>query len=52
MNLNLIVAVELGATAHIKVVGKWIDDLMKQITPPGPIPSDKVGAIAPTIVTR
>jgi len=48
----LIEAVELGASAHIKVEGKWNDDLMKQITPPGPIPADKVGAVAPTIVTR
>jgi nitrite reductase (NO-forming) len=34
---NLIEAVELGATAHFKVEGKWNDDLMKQVSPPGPI---------------
>jgi nitrite reductase (NO-forming) len=37
VNHNLIEAVELGAAAHIKVDGKWNDDLMKQITPPSPI---------------
>ncbi|MHB2168666.1 copper-containing nitrite reductase [Alsobacter sp. R-9] len=34
---NLIEAVELGATAHFKVDGQWNDDLMKQVSPPGPI---------------
>ena len=34
---NLIEAVQLGATAHFKVEGKWDDDLMKQVGPPGPI---------------
>jgi nitrite reductase (NO-forming) len=34
---NLIEAVELGATAHFKVEGKWNDDLMKQVRAPGPI---------------
>ena len=34
---NLIEAVELGATAHFKVEGTWNDDLMKQVSPPGPI---------------
>ena len=34
---NLIEAVELGATAHVKVRGQWNDDLMKQVRPPGPI---------------
>jgi nitrite reductase (NO-forming) len=34
---NLIEAVELGATAHFKVEGQWNDDLMKQVSPPGPI---------------
>jgi len=29
---------ELGAAGHIKVEGKWNDDLMKQIKAPGPIP--------------
>jgi nitrite reductase (NO-forming) len=36
---NLIEAVELGATAHVKVEGKWDDDLMTQVSAPGPIPS-------------
>jgi nitrite reductase (NO-forming) len=48
VNHNLIEAVELGASAHIKVEGKWNDDLMKQVTPPGPIPPGKVGALAPS----
>jgi FtsP/CotA-like multicopper oxidase with cupredoxin domain len=34
---NLIEAVELGATAHFKVEGKWDDGLMKQVVPPSPI---------------
>jgi len=34
---NLIEAVQLGATAHFKVEGKWDDDLMEQLRPPGPI---------------
>lgn len=38
VNHNLIEAVMKGATAHIKVEGKWNDDLMKQIQAPGPIP--------------
>src|SRR5690242_5191648 len=45
VNHNLIEAVELGASAHIKVDGKWNDDLMKQITPPTPIPAEKLGAL-------
>jgi nitrite reductase (NO-forming) len=44
VNHNLIEAVELGATAHIKVEGKWNEDLMKQVSPPGPTPPDKLGA--------
>src|SRR5215216_6380353 len=52
VNHNLIEAVELGASAHIKVEGKWNDDLMKQVSPPGPIPLDKVGAADPAAVTR
>ncbi len=54
VNHNLIEAVELGATAHIKVEGKWNEDLMKQISPPGPIPPARMGAAAPamTAVTR
>jgi nitrite reductase (NO-forming) len=34
---NLIEAVELGATAHFKVEGKWNDDLMSQVAAPQPI---------------
>jgi nitrite reductase (NO-forming) len=54
VNHNLIEAVELGATAHIKVEGKWNEDLMKQVSPPGPIPPDKRGAAEPVtpVVTR
>jgi nitrite reductase (NO-forming) len=37
VNHNLIEAVELGATAHFVVEGDWNDDLMKQVTAPGPI---------------
>jgi nitrite reductase (NO-forming) len=36
---NLIEAVELGATAHVKVEGKWNDDLMRLEKPPAPIRS-------------
>jgi nitrite reductase (NO-forming) len=36
---NLIEAVELGATAHVKVEGKWNDDLMRLEKAPAPIPS-------------
>ena len=38
VNHNLIEAVELGATAHFMVEGEWNDDLMKQVSPPQPIP--------------
>jgi len=38
---NLIEAVQLGATAHFKVEGKWDDDLMKQVRPPEPIAASK-----------
>ena len=38
VNHNLIEAAELGATAHIKVAGAWNDDLMTQVSAPGPIP--------------
>jgi nitrite reductase (NO-forming) len=49
VNHNLIEAVELGATAHFKVDGKWDDDLMKQVQPPSPIkPGDKLGALQGT----
>ena len=37
VNHNLIEAAELGATAHFKVEGEWNDDLMKQVSAPGPI---------------
>ena len=37
VNHNLIEAVELGATAHVKVEGKWNDDLMTQVQPPTPM---------------
>lgn len=53
VNHNLIEAVELGATAHFKVDGKWNDDLMKQVRPPEPIRSgDKLGAASGTSVVR
>lgn len=38
VNHNLIEAAMLGATAHFKVEGTWNDDLMKQVSAPGPIP--------------
>lgn len=38
VNHNLIEAAELGATAHIVVDGEWNDDLMTQVSAPGPIP--------------
>jgi len=37
VNHNLIEAVMLGATAHVKVEGTWNDDLMMQVSKPGPI---------------
>lgn len=37
VNHNLIEAVMLGATAHVKVDGEWNDDLMMQLAKPGPI---------------
>ncbi|MEP6828511.1 MAG: copper-containing nitrite reductase, partial [Aestuariivirga sp.] len=39
VNHNLIEAVMLGATAHVKVDGQWNDDLMMQVAKPGPIKS-------------
>jgi nitrite reductase (NO-forming) len=49
---NLIEAVELGATAHFKVEGAWNDDLMTQVTPPEPIPSEAgEGRAAPAHAT-
>ena len=38
LNHMLVEAVELGALAHFKVEGQWNDDLMKQVSPPQPIP--------------
>lgn len=52
VNHNLIEAVELGATAHIKVEGKWNDDLMKSLSPAGPIPPAQFGFADPVSVTR
>ena len=37
LNHNLIEAFVLGAVAHVKVEGKWNDDLMTQVAKPGPI---------------
>ncbi len=37
VNHNLIEAVMLGATAHVKVDGEWNDDLMMQVSKPAPI---------------
>jgi nitrite reductase (NO-forming) len=37
VNHNLIEAVLLGATAHVKVEGEWSDDLMMQIAKPRPM---------------
>lgn len=37
VNHNLIEAVMLGATAHVKVEGEWNDDLMKQVSKPAPM---------------
>ena len=36
---NLIEAVQLGALAHFVVDGKWDNDLMTQVSKPGPIPA-------------
>ncbi|EYD77238.1 Copper-containing nitrite reductase [Rubellimicrobium mesophilum DSM 19309] len=36
VNHNLIEAVNLGATAHIKVEGEWNNDLMEQVMAPTP----------------
>ena len=41
LNHNLIEAVELGALAHVNVQGEWDEDLMTQVTPPGPIGGGK-----------
>lgn len=45
VNHNLIEAVLLGATAHFKVEGRWNDDLMAQISAPGPIAVRPQGAL-------
>ncbi|WP_345796709.1 copper-containing nitrite reductase [Castellaniella sp. MT123] len=37
VNHNLIEAFELGAAGHVKVEGKWNNDLMKQVVAPSPI---------------
>ena len=37
LNHNLIEALLLGAAAHINVEGEWNDDLMLQVSEPGPI---------------
>ena len=37
VNHNLIEAVLLGATGHVVVEGEWNDDLMMQVSRPGPI---------------
>lgn len=37
VNHNLIEALELGAVAHVKVEGAWDEDLMTQLSAPGPI---------------
>ena len=38
LNHQLVEAVELGAASHVVVEGEWDDDLMSQISAPGPIP--------------
>ena len=37
VNHNLIEAIMLGAAAHVSVEGKWNNDLMEQLEPPGPV---------------
>ncbi|MEE8393847.1 MAG: copper-containing nitrite reductase [Rhodospirillales bacterium] len=37
LNHNLIKAIQKGAAAHVKIEGKWDDDLMTQVKKPGPI---------------
>jgi len=46
---NLIEAVELGATAHFKVEGKWNDALMKQVSGPRPIAAADVSTQRPKL---
>ncbi len=52
VNHNLIEAAELGATAHFKVEGDWNNDLMTQVSPPGPIPVGKSSSAEPVVLTR
>ncbi|WP_210528219.1 copper-containing nitrite reductase [Rubellimicrobium arenae] len=40
VNHNLIEAVNLGATAHVKVEGEWNNDLMEQLVAPTPYDAD------------
>jgi len=47
VNHNMIEAVELGATAHFKVEGKWSDDLMRQVQAPEPITAVAKGPSVP-----
>jgi nitrite reductase (NO-forming) len=51
LNHNMVEAVELGATAHIKVTGAWDNDLMTQVRAPGPIeqPVAQTGSITPVL---
>jgi nitrite reductase (NO-forming) len=42
---NLIEAVELGATAYVKVEGRWNDDLMTQVRAPERTPAQVQGAV-------
>jgi nitrite reductase (NO-forming) len=46
---NLIEAVELGATAHFKVEGKWNDALMMQVSGPRPIAATDVSTQRPKL---
>ena len=49
---NLIEAVELGATAHFKVEGKWNDDLMTQVKAPAEIPPKPQTALDTPVKTN
>ena len=44
VNHNMTEAVQLGATAHFKVEGTWNNDLMTQVRPPEPIPTQQANA--------
>ena len=37
VNHNLIESIMLGAAAHVLVNGAWNNDLMEQVSKPGPI---------------